>query len=369
MSDHLKQTLFTQFHQNLGAKFTAFAGYQMPVSFSGALSEHLYVRSQNGVGLFDVSHMGQITLEGDDVSKAFEKLVPSNIQSLKDHHAKYTVLMNDQGGIIDDCIVTKNPDGSLFLVVNGSRKQDVLTHLQNALPSTILIRYHVDFGLLALQGSGAVDILSELNPDIAGLKFMQSGIFDLSKNLLVRVTRCGYTGADGFEISILPIDAEAVYGLLTQSDKIQSCGLASRDTLRLEAGLCLYGQDIDMQTSPLEADLSWLVSKQRTQDHNYIGSQIIQSQFDQGIKHKRVGLLPQTKAPMRQGIELFNNKEEKIGYITSGTYSPSLERPIAMGYVKPEYAQADTEIFALLRGKMVAVHITQLPFIPYGYVR
>ncbi|MFT6212320.1 MAG: aminomethyltransferase [Alphaproteobacteria bacterium] len=367
MSDTLKNTFFTHFHQLAGAKFVPFAGYKMPVSFAGGIAEHNHVRIAGNAGLFDVSHMGQITLSGDNAMSEFARLVPSNIETLPHNHAKYTVLMNDGGGIIDDCIVTKNPDNTLFIVVNGARKEAVLQHLQTELKTTI-ITHHTDCGLLALQGQGAAAVLGQYCADIHQLKFMQSGFFKID-GMMLRISRCGYTGEDGFEISVTEQDAEKIYILLTQHNSVQSIGLGARDTLRLEAGLCLYGQDIDMDISPIQAGLNWIISKERTKDNAFIGADILQKQFENGIVKQRVGLLPQTKAPMRQGVELFNELDEKIGYITSGTFSPTLQRPIAMGYVLPEYTAIDTQIFAELRGKKVPVLIAKMPFVPHHYMK
>lgn len=366
MSENLKQTIFTEFHRQAGAKFVPFAGYEMPVSFIGGIAEHHHVRN-SGAGLFDVSHMGQMTLSGDNIIGEFERLTPSNIQSLAVNHAKYTVLMNPQGGIIDDCIVTKNPDGSLFLVVNGSRKEIVLEHLKAEI-GHLNINYHQDYGLLALQGAGAVSVLSNIVPSVGTLKFMQSDYFQI-EGFDVRISRCGYTGADGFEISVFPKNATRLYELLTGYDAVKSIGLGARDTLRLEAGLCLYGQDIDMTTSPVEANLNWIIDKQATEKLAYIGSDTIKNQLNNGITRIRVGLLPQTKAPIRQGVELFDSNDNKIGIVTSGTFSPTLECPIAFAYIKPEFSKIGTEIFAELRGKKTPVTVAKLPFVKLGYVK
>lgn len=366
MLDTLQKTPFTECHRTAGAKLVAFAGYEMPVSFAGGLTEHHYVRN-GGVGLFDVSHMGQITLSDGNPARDFERLVPSNIQDLQINHAKYTCIMNADGGMIDDCIVTKNPDGSLFLVVNGSRKHDVLEHLATELKNTD-ITYHDDYGLLALQGAGAVSILSSNVPRVNDLKFMQSGQFQI-EGFNVRISRTGYTGEDGFEISIPNKNALAFYDFLMKYEPIQSIGLGARDTLRLEAGLCLYGNDIDMTTSPVEANLNWIIDKERTENLGYIGANIIKQQLENGVFRKRVGLLPQTKAPIRAGVELFDSSDNEIGIVTSGTFSPTLERPIAFAYVKPEFSKLNTEIFAELRGKKVPVLVSKLPFVKHGYVK
>lgn len=366
MSQNLHNTPFTECHRTAGAKLVAFAGYEMPVSFAGGIVEHNHVRN-GGAGLFDVSHMGQITLSGGNPARDFERLVPSNIQDLSINHAKYTCFMNHDGGMIDDCIVTKNADGSLFLVVNGSRKHDVLEHLNTELKNTD-ITYHADYGLLALQGAGAVSILASNVPRVHELKFMQSGHFQI-EGFDVRISRTGYTGEDGFEISVSSKNALEFYNFLMRYEAIQSIGLGARDTLRLEAGLCLYGNDIDRNTSPVEASLNWIIDKERTENLGYIGADIIKKQLASGVIRKRVGLLPQTKAPIRAGVELFDSSDTKIGIVTSGTFSPTLERPIAMGYIKPEFSKINTEIFAELRGKKIPVLVSKLPFVKHGYVK
>jgi len=366
LKETLKETFFTAYHLKAGARFVPFAGYNLPVSFLGGIAEHNHVRG-GGAGLFDVSHMGQISISGPQAIAEFDHLVPSNIHDMAHNQAKYSVLMNAQGGIIDDCIITKNSDNSLFIVVNGSRKKIVLAHL-NEMLQTAQITHHIDFGLLALQGAQAIDILKKYDTNIAQLSFMQSNFFILN-SMKMRISRCGYTGEDGFEISVSKHHADAVYQLLTSSEAVQSIGLGARDTLRLEAGLSLYGQDITEETSPIEADLSWLISKRKTENKSYLGADIIAHQRKHGTSKIRVGLLPQTKAPMRQGVKLFNQQDQEIGVITSGTFSPTLQRPIAMGYVDPAYSQVKTEIFAELRGKKIAVHIEKLPFIMHKYCK
>lgn len=366
MTDIIKSTPFHAFHKNSNARIVDFAGYHLPVSFAGGIREHQHVRDGNA-GLFDVSHMGQITLSHPDILKYFDPLTPSNIMDMTQGAAKYSVLTQENGGIIDDLIITKISDQSLFIVVNGSRKYTVLEHLQKHLPPSS-ITHHDDYGLLALQGQKSVAILNAHVPDIHHLGFMQAQKFDF-KGHIVQIARCGYTGEDGFEIYIPPSATQTIYETLFQHQDVQPIGLGARDTLRLEAGLCLYGQDIDVNTSPIEANLGWLVSKNKTKAQNYIGANIIQQQLQDGVSKKRVGLLPKTKAPMRQHVKLFNAQDVEIGYITSGTFSPTLQRPIAMGYVMPEYSQVGKEIFAELRGKKIPVEIAQLPFIAHKYYR
>lgn len=364
---NLKQTPFTHFHKKDGAKMVGFAGYEMPISFEGVLAEHNYVR-ENGVGLFDVSHMGQITFKGSFVSKELSKILPCDIEKIQVGHCKYSVLLNENGGIIDDLILSKNDDGSVSVVVNGSRKYVVLEWLKIQLPQTIEIIHHENKALLALQGSNAVKVLMAHNFEIANLKFMQFQKFMLD-GYEVTISRSGYTGEDGFEISIDSKNADGLYKLLLKDDIVKSIGLGARDSLRLEAGLCLYGQDLDEEISPIEADLSWCISKPMTAEKNYIGSNVIAEQLENGVSRIRVGLLPEGKAPIRQGVEIFNESNEKIGAVTSGGFSPTLNAPIAMGYVDVNYKEIGTVVYAFLRGKYLPMKIAKLPFVVHNYVR
>lgn len=364
----LKQTALTACHRELKARIVPFAGYEMPVSFEGGIAEHNHVRCPNMAGLFDVSHMGQITLSGVNVIESFEKLIPSSVASLQAGKSKYSVLLNNKGGIIDDLIFSKNFDGSLLLVVNGSRKYDVLEHLKNMLPDTITITHHEDKALMALQGGGALSVLSAFHPDIAALKFMEFNHF-MIEGCEVTISRTGYTGEDGFEISCQNISAEKLYKLFLDHKSVKPIGLGARDTLRLEAGLPLYGQDLDLNITPLDAGLSWIVSKQKTQDKSYIGAQKILEQKESGIEKIRVGLKPSGRAPMRAGTILFDLDHNEIGMITSGGFSPTLSQPISMGMIIPKFQKPDTEIFGLLRGKYVPVTLSALPFVPHKYVR
>ena len=348
--------------------FVPFAGYEMPVSFEGGIAEHNHVRGPRLAGLFDVSHMGQITLSGANVIQAFEKLVPSNVASLVAGKCKYSVFMNKTGGIIDDLIFSKNFDESLSLVVNGSRKHIVLEHLQQNLPEDIAVTYHNDKAPMALQGNAAISILSSFTPKISELKFMEFQHFSI-EGYNVTLSRTGYTGEDGFEISCSNKAAETLYKMLLADKRVHPIGLGARDTLRLEAGLCLYGQDLNEEITPLEADLSWIISKKKTEDNLYIGAEKIKAQKENGTAQIRVGLKPSGRAPMRSGTELFDQDQNKIGVITSGGFSPSLGHPISMGYVNPSFKEDGTEIFGLLRGKYVPVTVTKLPFVAHKYIR
>lgn len=364
----LKVTPLTQYHKEMGARIVPFAGYEMPVSFEGGIAEHNHVRAPRMAGLFDVSHMGQITLSGANAAQEFEKLIPSNVVSLKAGKSKYSVLLNKDGGIIDDLILSKNFDGSLLLVVNGSRKYIVLDHLKNNLSDAVTITHHEDKALMALQGSAAVSVLSSFNPNIASLKFMEFNHFAI-EGASVTISRTGYTGEDGFEISCLNMSAVMLYKLLLSDKRVKAIGLGARDTLRLEAGLSLYGQDLNTDISPIEAGLSWIISKQRTEERSYIASNIIAAQKEQGTQQIRVGLKPSGRAPMRSGTELFDKNHNKIGFISSGGFSPSLNHPISMGYIHPDFKEDNTEVLALLRGKYVPVTVTKLPFVPHKYIR
>jgi len=364
----LKITPLTEYHKDMGARIVPFAGYEMPVSFEGGIAEHNHVRSPKMAGLFDVSHMGQITLSGVNAVQEFEKLIPSNVASLKAGKSKYSVLLNKEGGIIDDLILSKNFDGSLFLVVNGSRKYVVLDHLKNSLSDIVTVTHHEDKALMALQGDAAVSVLSSFNPNIASLKFMEFDHFTI-EGASMTISRTGYTGEDGFEISCSNMSAVMLYKLLLADKRVKPIGLGARDTLRLEAGLSLYGQDLNTEISPIEAGLSWIISKQKTEERSYIASDLIAAQKEQGTDKIRVGLKPSGRAPMRSGTELFDGDHNKIGIISSGGFSPSLNHPISMGYIHPNFKEDGTEVLALLRGKYVPAIVTKLPFVPHKYIR
>ena len=365
----LKQTPLHGLHLELGAKMVEFAGYDMPVQYPmGVMKEHLHTRSK--AGLFDVSHMGQARLlpktKETDIADLFEQLVPGGITSLQEGRIRYTQLTDDQGGILDDLMVTRSGD-TLWLVVNAACKEADYSHILTKLGDTTSLEI-AHRGLLALQGPMASPVLASLFPETATMPFMSAlNVTWNGQSLLV--SRCGYTGEDGYEIS-LPTDlTEPFARLLLADDNVEPIGLGARDSLRLEAGLCLYGHDIDTTTTPAEADLLWSVPKRRLGEANFPGAERINRQIDKGLAHKRVGILPEGRAPAREHTSIVDMDGNAIGEITSGGFSPSLQKPIAMGYVTADHAQAGTKINLIVRGKMMPAKVASMPFVPQRYYR
>lgn len=369
-TDALKTPLY-QLHCKLAAKMAPFAGYQMPIQYAnGILWEHNHTREK--AGLFDVSHMGQIKLSGKNAASALEKLVPASIVDLAVGQQRYAVFTNQQGHILDDLMVSNLGDDSLFLVVNAACKHDDLKHLQKNLAADITIDYLEDKALLALQGPRAASVLTQLAPSVASLRFM-SGLAVTIQGIECYVTRSGYTGEDGFEISLPATECENFAAMLLAFDDVAMIGLGARDSLRLEAGLCLYGHDITDQTSPVEANLVWSIAKSRRpggeRAGGYLGSDLINQQLQKGVARKRVGLLPQGKAPIRDGSLLLDKNEKPVGEITSGGFSPTLGKPIAMGYVDINVTSEGTELLAMVRNKPLPITVAPLPFVKHNYFR
>jgi len=370
----LRNTPLHALHLALGAKMVPFAGYAMPVNYpSGILKEHLHTREQ--AGLFDVSHMGQAMLSalpGIDIAAAFETLVPGAIAELKSGQMRYTTLLNAQGGILDDLMVTRpvRPEHQhqLFLVVNAGRKTEDFAHIETALAGKATLTQMEDRALLALQGPAAATVLARLVPEAASLGFMHGRRFRVDEVDLI-IHRCGYTGEDGFEISVPANAAEAWAKRLLAEPEVAPIGLGARDSLRLEAGLCLYGHDIDETTTPVEANLLWSISKRRRETGGFPGSAILQAQIKDGPKRLRVGIRPDGRAPAREGTEILDLNGAVIGHVTSGTFSPTLNAPIAMGYVSASHATNGTQVNLMVRGKPLAAHITPMPFIPKRFHR
>lgn len=366
-SGPLRQTPLHALHLRLGAKMVPFAGYDMPVQYPlGILKEHLHTRT--AAGLFDVSHMGQAVLRakpGTDIADSFERLVPGNIRDLKPGQMRYTTLLTEGGGIIDDLMVTRpfSPEHAdkLFLVVNAARKAVDFAHISAALADLAELKPLDDRALLALQGPAAANVLSAHISQAQALSFMQARRVTVQDTDLI-VSRCGYTGEDGFEISI-PADhaAEWAEKLLT-APEVEPIGLGARDSLRLEAGLCLYGHDIDETTTPVEAALSWSIGKRRRVEGGFPGAAIIQKQLAEGPPRLRVGLALEGRAPAREGAEIVDTEGQKIGQVTSGGYGPSVGGPVAMGYVDSAFAQQDRMLAILVRGKPLPARIVAMPF-------
>ncbi len=366
----LKQTPLFDLHGELGARMTPFAGYEMPVQYpAGILAEHLHTRAQ--ASLFDVSHMGQLALRGDRRVAALEALVPADIQGLARGAMRYTVLTNQSGGILDDLIVT-NVGDYLFLVVNASRKAQDMAHLEASLEAGLGtdcgLTELADRALLALQGPMAARVLGRFIPEIAHMGFMTAAPFEFN-GVRLAVTRSGYTGEDGFEISIPSADADGFARLLLAQDEVAPAGLGARDSLRLEAGLCLYGHDMDDSTTPVEAGLAWTIARRRRDEGGFPGADIILAQLRDGVARRRVGFLPKGKAPAREHTIVTNNDGAPIGEITSGGFGPSVGGPVAMGYIDSSYSDVDTPVQLMVRGVPRPARVCKMPAIAHNYFK
>ncbi len=365
-----KQTPLTALHRELGARLVPFAGYELPVQYrDGIIKEHQHTRSQ--AGLFDVSHMGQFRLGGANAAAALERLVPVDILGLSEGRQRYALFTNERGGILDDLMVT-NAGDHLFLVVNGACKEQDLAHLRRQLGDGCVIESLTDRALLALQGPMAAAVMARLAPAAAELVFMTAAEVELDGSACF-VTRSGYTGEDGFEISVPAGHAEALARRLLAEDEVAPIGLGARDSLRLEAGLCLYGHDIDGTTTPVEASLAWALSKARRRDGarpgGYPGAEVILRQLDEGVERRRVGIRPQGRVPVRDGAELVDAGGKPVGRVTSGGFGATAGGPVAMGYVAATCARPETRLDALVRGKAHPVEVVKLPFVKQRYYR
>ena len=370
----LLKTPLHALHVELGAKMVPFAGYDMPVQYpAGVLKEHLHTRAK--AGLFDVSHMGQRFLVGPDhetTARALERMVPSDFLTLRNGRIRYGLLLSDSGGIVDDFMVTRSQspsdDGALGLVVNASGRGIDDDFIRARLPSNVKLQFADDRALLALQGPGAEAVLARHCPKAAALTFMTatSAEFD---GMDCSVARSGYTGEDGFEISMPARHAEKITRALLADPDVMPIGLGARDSLRLEAGLCLYGHDIDTTTDPVSADLVWSIAKRRKLDKDFPAAEKIMDLIFNGSPTKRVGIRPDGKAPAREGTEIADKSGRVIGKITSGGFGPSLNAPIAMGYVESAFAGDGTQIDLIVRGKPLPARVAPTPFVPHRYRR
>ena len=361
----IKKTPLYNLHIQHGAKMVEFAGYQMPIQYkSGIIQEHKFTREN--AGIFDVSHMGQLFITGSDqLTDDLEKIFPVNLKNLKINQSKYSFLMNEQGGIYDDLIITKLKDGYLIILNAACKKQD-FEIIKKKLDDKYELNLDESLSLIAIQGPKAKDVLGKVVSNITNLKFMNGGEFEYD-NSNIYITRSGYTGEDGFEISLVNKKVEKfVDQLINYGAKL--IGLGARDTLRLEAGLCLYGNDLDEKTSPIEANLKWAIPKSRV-DSDYPGSNIIKKQIDDGVKTLRVGIKPETRVIARGNTKIFDQNDKEIGKVTSGTFGPSVECSIAMGYVENNYSPTNTKIFLEVRGKKVPANVCDLPFYKKNYVK
>ncbi len=372
MSEQLQHTPLHALHLELGARMVPFAGYDMPVQYPlGVMKEHLHSREQ--AGLFDVSHMGQIRLAGSDAARALETLVPVDIIDLPVGMQRYAMFTNAEGGILDDLMVANLGNDTLFLVVNAACKDQDLAHLRAHIGDRCQIQpLFEERALLALQGPAAVTVLARLAPQVAQMTFMQFASVSLL-GVDCYVSRSGYTGEDGFEISVPAVSAEALARRLLAEPEVAAIGLGARDSLRLEAGLCLYGHDMNTQTTPIEASLLWAISKARRADGaragGFPGADVVFAQQHNGIARKRVGLLPQERTPVREGAEIVDANGAIIGTVCSGGFGPTLGGPVAMGYVDSAHAALDTPVWAIVRGKQVAMKVSKMPFVAQRYYR
>jgi aminomethyltransferase len=363
----LRRTPLHDLHVALGGKMVPFAGYEMPVQYpAGILKEHLHTRTQ--AGLFDVSHMGQAFLTAADPAKALEKLTPADLIGLREGGQRYCLLLNKQGGIKDDFMTTRLPgEAALYLVVNAATKEADFAYISERLMGTARLLARPERALLALQGPLAADVLERHSPGIGALNFMRATRAMVAGAPAI-VSRTGYTGEDGFEISIEGKVAEKVARALLGEPEVLPIGLGARDSLRLEAGLCLYGHDIDETTNPAEANLVWAIGKRRKMDKDFLAAETIMDAVLNGTARKRVGIRPEGRAPAREGSEIVADGRV-IGRVTSGGFGPSLNAPVAMGYVETAYAADGTKLDLMVRGNALPAVVAPMPFVPHNYRR
>ena len=362
----MEKTALYNFHKNLGAKFVPFAGYEMPIQYrEGIVKEHISTRQT--AGFFDVSHMGQLFISGDKSSeKNLEKIIPLDFKEIKTNQSKYSFLINDKGGVIDDLIITR-VKGGFNIILNAACKDNDIKEIAKCLNSESKYELRKDLSLIALQGPKSESILETIVKGIKELKFMNGNYFKfLEKEIYV--TRSGYTGEDGFEISVPNENAENLTKLL--SDKgAKPIGLGARDTLRLEAGLCLYGHELNEDISPIQADLKWAISKRRREEGGFNGWKNIKNDLLNGVSKKRVGIKPSGRIIAREGTKIFSSSGEEIGVVTSGTFGPSVNAPVAMGYIQSKFANVDNKILLEVRGKKHEGVVSKLPFYKKSYVK
>ncbi|MBD1157322.1 glycine cleavage system aminomethyltransferase GcvT [Pelagibacterales bacterium SAG-MED20] len=361
-----KKTALNSLHKKYGAKLVSFAGYEMPIQYSkGIIEEHENTRKN--AGIFDVSHMGQLSIKGDEsLAKDLEKIFPTDLSTAKLNQSKYSFLMNEEAGIHDDLIITKVEDG-FNIVLNAACKHSDFKLLSKFLANKYEMILSEELSLVAIQGPNAVKILEKIITGVSNLKFMNGGIFKYLKEKIY-ITRSGYTGEDGFEISIANNNVETLVEELI-SEGANLIGLGARDTLRLEAGLCLYGHDMDINKSPIEANLKWAISKNRILEGGFIGFEKIKSQIEKGVSKVRVDIKPEGRIIAREKTSIFSKEDKNIGEITSGTFGPSVQAPVAMGYVENSFSGVDTKVFLEVRGKKYPASISNLPFYKKSYVK
>ncbi|QRM28461.1 glycine cleavage system aminomethyltransferase GcvT [Microvirga sp. VF16] len=372
----LLQTPLHAEHVALGARMVPFAGYDMPVQYpAGILTEHNWTREH--AGLFDVSHMGQAFLVAEDkshetVAKALEALIPADVLNLKPNQQRYSQLLADDGGILDDLMVTRvgapGHEGWLYLVVNASMKEADYAHIQARLPKGVSLNPKDGLALMALQGPSAEAVLAKLAPETAPLPFMMSADVQID-GVWCHVSRSGYTGEDGFEISCKAGDAAKLWNTLLADPEVKAIGLGARDSLRLEAGLCLYGHDIDTTTSPIEAGLIWSIQKRRREEGGFPGAERVQREIRDGAARVRVGIKPEGRAPAREGTVITTPDGREVGIVTSGGFGPTVNGPVAMGYVAKDVSAVGTDLHLIVRGKPLPAKVATMPFAPHRYKR
>lgn len=366
----LRKTALYDMHVAARAKMVTFAGYNMPLHYStGIMREHNH--SRDAASLFDVSHMGQIILSGSGIGAALEKLIPMDLQSMPIYQQQYGVMTNAEGGVVDDLVVTRWAEDTYFLVVNAARKEEDLNHLRNHL-SGFAVEYMGDQVLIALQGPKAAKVMNDLSPTASNLTFMTSCHLSIG-GVDCFISRSGYTGEDGFEISVDRAHAEILCKQLLASGVVKWAGLGARDSLRLEAGLCLYGNELNETISPVQAGLIWTISKSRRRggikEGGFLGADAIFAEIERTPKRCRVAFVVEHRAPVRRGAKIIDNLGDVIGVITSGGFSPTLGLPIAMGYVQREYSVPGSGLNAIIRGKARGIVVTEMPLVPTSYYR
>ena len=373
IKENLKQLPLGDWHRGLGARMVPFAGYEMPVQYEGVMAEHIWTRTE--AGLFDVSHMGQLQLAGEGAADALEQITPGNLSALAAGKIRYTLLLAQDGGILDDLMVT-NTGRNLYLVVNGSTKHDDIAYMRDQLPDHVTLNHLEDAALLALQGPKASAALAKLDiqpletgwPVPADLYFMEAGPF-MWNDIPLGISRSGYTGEDGFEISVPAEHVVALATALTELEEVRPIGLGARDSLRLEAGLPLYGHDMGPDLLPVEANLNFALSKVRREEGNFAGAERVLAQYPDKAAKKRVGLFVDGRQPIREGAAVVDEAGVTIGNVTSGGFSPTLQRPIAMAYVPMPLSETGTAITIEQRGKKIACTVADMPFVPHNYHR
>ena len=362
----MEKTALYNLHKNLGAKFVPFAGYEMPIQYKeGIVKEHISTRQS--AGFFDVSHMGQLFISGNKSSEqSLEKIIPLDFKEIKINQSKYSFLINDKGGVIDDLIITR-VKGGFNIILNAACKDNDIKEISKCLNSESQYELRNDLSLIALQGPKSESILESIIKNVKQLKFMNGGYFEY-KGEKIYITRSGYTGEDGFEISVPNTKVENFTKTLSEKGA-KPIGLGARDTLRLEAGLCLYGHELNQDINPIQANLKWAISKRRREEGGFKGWEKIKDDLQNGVSKIRVGIKPLGKIIAREGTKIFSSSDEEIGIITSGTFGPSVQSPVAMGYVKNKFSKIDSKIILEIRGKKYDAVVSKLPFYKKNYVR